>query len=144
MDCKATALPKPNGIYAVVRTDERERVLMELLFMAQAKYAWASAVATRMHSYDVEIRARVTLRKRLGREPSVAEVYRAYDTERKLSVESLEEKMGMLQWMHFQNCCQGYVSSLALSVAHHLSACIPGRCSSSCSASRSSCLRSQS
>ncbi|TCD64418.1 Glutathione S-transferase 2 [Steccherinum ochraceum] len=30
-----------------------------------------------------------------------------YDTEHKLSVESLEERMSMLQWMHFQNCCQG-------------------------------------
>ncbi|TCD66040.1 Glutathione S-transferase 2 [Steccherinum ochraceum] len=29
-----------------------------------------------------------------------------YDTERRLSVESLEEKMSMLQWMHSQNCCQ--------------------------------------
>lgn len=35
-----------------------------------------------------------------------------YDTERKFNAESIEDRVSMQQWMFFQNCDQGYVSSI--------------------------------
>lgn len=49
----------------------------------QTKWAWASTVRKRKKRYDVEIRARVTLRRQLGREPTADELKHAFAVETK-------------------------------------------------------------
>lgn len=62
-----------------------------MFFFRQTKVAWATTVGKRKKKHDVEIRARVTLRRRLGREPTNEDLRRAFEAETRFENVAVDE-----------------------------------------------------
>ncbi|KAF7796659.1 hypothetical protein EIP86_007842 [Pleurotus ostreatoroseus] len=72
------------GEYQTVRSEPLSQAEFAKLGRT-TKWAWASTVRKRKKQHDVEIRARVILRRKLGREPTVEDLHQAFAMETRFS-----------------------------------------------------------